>query len=707
LNAPDEALAALEARNQALATELEEATATLEAIRNGEVDAVVVGGPAGQIVYTLENADRPYRVIVEQMREGAVTLGGDGTILYCNQSFAKLIDQPSERVVGESIFDFVAEHTVLQTVFGGATTAGRSIELTLLTPLGDPVPSNVSVVELTVEFGSDRMLCMIVTDLRQNYERAREVAEANHRLALEVADRIRIEESLVIALDAAEMGSWDLDLESGKAVRSVRHDAIFGHETPLAEWSLDHALAHFIPADREAVADAFRSAEKAGRLDFERRIHRANDGAVRWVHVRGRTFYLDGRPERIAGIVSDNTERRLVEEQLRQSQKMEAIGQLTGGVAHDFNNLLMIIGGSLESLARRTQLGERAQKMLDAAQVGVARGAKLNQQLLSFARRQDMHSDVVCLTDLLPTFETLLDRAIGEGVTVETDQEPDLWSCRTDAHQLETAILNLAFNARDAMNNSGRLSLATRNVTIGEDEARRFDAKAGDYVAVSVADTGPGLEPEIAARVFEPFFTTKELGKGTGLGLSQVYGFARQSGGFVRFDSVLGQGTTVSIHLPRAEPVAAAAAALDRQPAPIREDADGAVLLVEDDADVRAAAGAMLEELGYEIVEVASGDQALNVLEAGRRVDIVFTDVIMASGMSGIELAQAIRARRPDLPVLLTSGYTAQKLNPASLDGDLPLLRKPYTLAQLSDALSGLRRGAGRPRPGDVPGANA
>jgi len=694
----DDVLRALEARNRALEAELEEATATLDAIRNGEVDAVVVGGPAGQIVYTLENADRPYRVIVEQMREGAVTLGGDGTILYCNQSFATLIDQPSDQVVGQSIFDFVAEHTVLETVFGSATTAGQSIELTLLTPLGDPVPSNISIVELAVEIGMDRMLCMIVTDLRQNYQRAREVAEANRRLAREIADRTRIEESLVIALDAAEMGSWDLDLASGKAIRSVRHDAIFGHEPMLADWSLDRTLSHFIAADREAAAAAFHAAEKTGRLDFERRIQRAGDGAVRWVHLRGRTFHREGRPERIAGIITDNTERRLVEEQLRQSLKMEAIGQLTGGVAHDFNNLLMIIGGSLESLARRAQLGERAQKLLDAAQVGVARGAKLNQQLLAFARRQDMHDDVVCLTDLLPTFETLLDRAIGEGVTVEIQQEPELWPCRTDAHQLETAILNLAFNARDAMANSGKLSLATANVTIGEEEARRFDAQAGDYVAVCVSDIGPGIDPEVAARVFEPFFTTKELGKGTGLGLSQVYGFARQSGGFVRFDSVVGQGTTVTIYLPRAEPVAAPSPIIE--PASVRGTADGSVLLVEDDADVRAAASAMLEELGYEIVEVASGDAALEVLDGGRPVDLVFTDVIMASGMSGIELARTINERRPGLPVLLTSGYTAQKLSPTSIHGELPLLRKPYTLAQLSEALGGLQRGRG-PKAGD------
>jgi CheY-like chemotaxis protein len=218
----------------------------------------------------------------------------------------------------------------------------------------------------------------------------------------------------------------------------------------------------------------------------------------------------------------------------------------------------------------------------------------------------------------------------------------------------------------------------------------QHEAAAGDYVVVSMSDTGAGLEPEKAARVFEPFFTTKELGRGTGLGLSQVYGFARQSGGFVTFESVQGEGTTVAIYLPRIN-AAAPPAAISVAPAPSHR-ADGTVLLVEDDGDVRAATRSMLEELGFAIEEAESSHEALERLTSGLHVDVVFTDVIMASGMTGIELARAIKADRPDLPILLTSGYTAQKMAPATAEGDLPLLRKPYTLAQLADALGALAR---------------
>jgi PAS domain S-box-containing protein len=674
----------LEARNRVLKEALQEANETLDAIRNGDVDAVVVGGPEGQIVYTLENADRPYRVLVEQMREGAATLSGDGVILYCNRAFADLLGRRFEDLVGERIFNFVGQRGDLERLFAQSTLRGLSIELSFVTEAG-PCPANLSLVELAVEDGAERMLCMIVTDLRQNYERAREVSEANRRLESEIADRTRVEQSLAIALDAAQMGSWELNLDTDYAIRSALHDTIFGYAAPLHHWRLHQTLDHFIDDDRAAVAEAFRQAQITGRLDFEKRIRRANDHAIRWVHVRGATFYRHGKPERIAGIIVDNTERRLIDEQLRQGQKMEAIGQLTGGIAHDFNNLLMIIGGSLESLSRRVTLDDRVQKLLDAARIGVARGAKLNEQLLAFARRQDMHEEVVCLTDLLPTFETLLDRAIGEAVKVDILRTDGLWSCRTDSHQLETAILNLAINARDAMDNTGALVLATANVQIGADQAERHEAKAGDYVMVSVTDTGSGMSPEVAARVFEPFFTTKELGRGTGLGLSQVYGFARQSGGFITLDSVAGLGTTVSIYLPRAEPVERAhPAAESPHPSPGYQ---GAVLLVEDDADVRGATYAMLEELGYAIVEAGSCQEALDILASGRHVDLVFTDVIMASGITGIELARAIKAGQPDLPVLLTSGYTAQRMAPTAGGGELPLLRKPYTLTQLAEAI--------------------
>ena len=678
----------LEERNRALETALQEANETLDAIRNGEVDAVVVGGPHGQVVYTLENADRPYRVLVEQMREGAVTLNAQGTVLYCNQSFAELIGLRNEVIVGEPIFGFVEDRGQLEAMLDRAGPEGEAAEMSMVLASGALAQVNLSMVNMAVEAGADRLLCLIVTDLRQNHERARELSQANLRLAAEIAERSRAEENLAIALAAADMGSWNLDLATDQATRSARHDAIFGYPERVARWGLKDTTSHFLPEDRQAVAEAIEGALRTGRIDIERRIRRASDGAVRWVQIKGRTTYDQGRPERIAGIVVDNTDRRLLDETARQGQKMEAIGQLTGGIAHDFNNLLMIIGGSLESLSRHVQLDDRVQKLLNAARLGVVRGATLNEQLLAFARRQDMRVEAVCVTDLLPNFETLLDRAVGEAVQVVVRRTQDLWYCKTDAHQLETAILNLAINARDAMDGRGALELLTRNVVVPAEQAAPHEAAAGDFVVVAVADAGPGMPPEVASRVFEPFFTTKEMGKGTGLGLSQVYGFARQSGGFVELETHLGQGTTVSIYLPRCEPplnLGGEAAAAAHIPS-----AEGTVLLVEDDADVRAAARAMLEELGYQVIEAASADAALAAIDRHPGIDLVFTDVIMASGLTGIELAQAIKGVRSDLPVMLTSGYTAQRLVPAAGHRDLPLLRKPYTLSQLADALSDL-----------------
>jgi PAS domain S-box-containing protein len=674
------------ARIAELEAALQEANETLDAIRNGDVDAVVVGGDEGQVVYTLESADRPYRVLVEQMREGAITLSGDGTILYCNQSFADLVGEPSQGMVGGSFFDRIEDRAGLSQMLvpGGA---GRSKEMVLRAIDGRAVPANVSIAELAAE-GEQPIFCGIVTDLTHNYDRARDLADANARLETEIAERTRAEQSLSIALEAADMGSWDLGIGYDSVVRTARHDAIYGYDPPAPRWTLEGALEHFVPEDRDAMSNAFRTAVETGRVDIEKRIRRAGDGALRWVHIIGRTFTGPAGPERIAGVIFDVTDRRLIEEQLRQGQKMEAIGQLTGGIAHDFNNLLMIIGGSLESLSRRVTLDERVQKLLDAARTGVARGAKLNEQLLAFARRQDMREEVVCLNDLLPTFETLLDRAVGETVTIDIEQAHQLWSCKVDPHQLETAILNLAINGRDAMNCSGTLRLATANAHISEEEAKRFEAACGDYVKVSVSDDGTGMDADVAARVFEPFFTTKEVGKGTGLGLSQVYGFAKQSNGFVSLDSHVGEGTTVSIYLPRTAPEPKTQAVAPA-PAPSR-DARGTVFLVEDDPDVRQATRAMLEELGYTVREAGSGRQALDALKEDAQADVVFTDVIMASGMSGIELARAIKAEYPQMPVLLTSGYTAQRLVPTAMNGDLPLLRKPYTLAELSKGLTDL-----------------
>jgi PAS domain S-box-containing protein len=664
---------------------LREAEDTLDAIRNGDVDAVVVGGPNGQRVYTLENADRPYRVLIEQMQEGAVTLSDEGILLYCNHRFAALVGADREALMGESIERFLSgtEIGAFRRLMASDRGTGRSGEFTLFGANG-PVPVNVSIADLKSDPSIPSVLCGVVTDLTHSRERSHELAAANRRLASEIEERRRVEDSLQLALDAADMGHWDLDLVTDTVTRSARYDQIFGYADTVKAWGLPMMLSQFVLEDRDAVREEFLRAESSGSVEIEKRIHRLSDGATRWVQIKGRTFYVDGRATRISGVVSDITERRHVDEQLRQSQKMEAIGQLTGGIAHDFNNLLMVIGGSLDLLDQRIERDEKTARYLAAARHGVTRGATLNQQLLAFSRRQDLHTEAVCVEELLASFANLLDRAVGEAVTVHIEPAPAQWYCHTDPHQLETAILNLVINARDAMPQGGTLTLKTELRKLDRKAAAANGASAGEYVAVSLADTGVGMKADVLDRAFEPFFTTKEVGKGTGLGLSQVYGFARQCGGFVAIESHLGVGTTVLIHLPRA---AAPGVAKAVEIPVLGVKGKGVVLVVEDDGDVRAVASSLLENLGYSVLDAKSACEALSLIESGERVDLVFTDVIMAGEMNGIDLMRKMKVAHPDIPVLLTSGYTAQRMAMGEIAEDVQLLRKPYAQVDLSLAV--------------------
>lgn len=675
-----------------LVSRLREAEETLEAIRTGEVDAVVIEGSQGQQVYTLENADRPYRVLVEQMQEGAVTLSEDGTILYCNERFATLVGSPHDGIIGQQLTGYFSADEA-ETLSGMiATGAGPGIagEFAIADSAGREVPVNISLIDLKVDGAMPRLVCGIVTDLTSSRMRARELGVANARLADEIVERRKTEENLQLTLDAAEMGIWELDLADDQMRCSLRHDRIFGHATSPLAFDLATLVSRFVPEDRSRVLEAFERARATGAVEFEHRIRRASDNAVRWVNVKGRTFYDGGRPVRITGVTADITQRREVDEQLRQAQKMEAVGQLTGGIAHDFNNLLMIIGGSLDMLGRRMTDEPRVRMLFEAARQAVARGSKLNQQLLAFSRRQNLQMEVVQINDLVPTFEHLLDRAVGETVRIEFVKDSSLWECRTDPHQLETAILNLAINARDAMPQGGRLVITTANRSVDDALASRWEASAGEYAMVSVADTGLGMSPEVLAHVFEPFFTTKDVGKGTGLGLSQVYGFAKQSGGFVTVSSAPGRGTVVEVLLRRSTESVAAI----QKPAETRlETGTGLVLVVEDDAGVRATTRGMLEDLGYSVLCAATAGAALEIIRANAGLDLVFSDVVMPDGMSGVELARRIGSLRPALPVLLTSGYTAQQAIPELPTGEQALLKKPFSQADLSIAIRKMTAG--------------
>jgi CheY-like chemotaxis protein len=380
---------------------------------------------------------------------------------------------------------------------------------------------------------------------------------------------------------------------------------------------------------------------------------------------------------------------------------MEAVGQLASGIAHDFNNLLSSVLGNLELLDMR--LGdERLRKLVQAAARSAQRGAKLNDQLLAFSRKQHLAPRSVDLNALIGGVEDMLRRTLGGTVDVRTALASDLWSALVDPHQLELVILNLAINARDAMPLGGGVTIATRNVAAGEID-KSLGLAPGDYVRLSVADTGVGMTPEVLARACDPFFTTKEVGKGSGLGLAQVYGVARQSGGALRIESTVGQGTAVEIYLPRSfgRP---AAAAEPRQRQPAGTVAGGAtVLVVDDHEDVREVATAQLEALGYQVVQAASGKVALDLLGSGNGIDLLMVDYAMPE-MSGVDLARAVQRKCPEMPVLIVTGYA----DTALVHGQIPLARimkKPYRMTELAEAVENLlrRRGAERPAGNVVP----
>jgi PAS domain S-box-containing protein len=548
-----------------LRARLREAEETLELIQGGEVDAVVGRGPLGQQIYTITHADRSYRLLVEQMKEGAVTLSSAGLIVYCNEAFASLLGGRAEQIIGTRFEQFILQSDIpLFETLRGSANGGR-IALTLMASGQSEVPVNLSLSALP-DSADGRIVCGIVTDLRQLRQSTQELADAGVRLADQIEVRQRAE-----------------------------------------------ALLH-------------------------------------------------------------------------QAQKMEVVGQLTGGLAHDFNNLLMVISGNL-TLIRRHVTGDRVMQRLDQVLGAVERGAKLTQQLLAFSRIQSLSPESICVNNLLPDIEFLIRRAVGSQIDVRFDMSDDLWFCRVDPNQLESAFLNLAINARDAMARGGSLTIATANTVLDQQAAAGLGEIApGRYVAVTLTDTGTGMSPDTLSRVFEPFFTTKEVGKGSGLGLSQVYGFARQSGGHIALLSEVGKGTSVRLFLPWTEPVASIVAENVEVASPVVAD-PVKILIVEDDGDLRELAIQLVEELGYPACSAGNGAEAIAALDRDPKIGLLFTDILMPGGMNGFELAWEVRHRRPEIAILLTSGFPGNFSPGIPSREDFDIIRKPFTQADLAAAL--------------------
>jgi PAS domain S-box-containing protein len=451
----------------------------------------------------------------------------------------------------------------------------------------------------------------------------------------------------------------------------------------------EHFSRFYTEEDRAAgvPARALQTAESEGRFEAEGwRVRK--DGSRFWAMViidpiRDEAGKLIG----YAKVTRDMSERRAIEEQLRQSQKMEAVGQLTGGLAHDFNNLLTGISGSLELMQARIAQGRTAEidRYILAAQGAVKRASALTHRLLAFSRRQTLDPKPTNVNRLLNELEDLIRRTVGPGVQVEVVGASGLWPTLVDPNQLENSVLNLCINGRDAMPDGGKLTIETSNKWIDERASRSHDLPVGQYVSVCVTDTGTGMTPDVIAKAFDPFFTTKPIGEGTGLGLSMIYGFARQSGGQVRIYSEVGEGTTMCLYLPRYSDDAALAEEIERPPGAQATGEGEVVLVIDDEPTVRMLVAEVLAELGYAVIEAPDGPAGLKVLDSNARIDLLITDVGLPGGMNGRQVADAARVGRPDLKVLFITGYAENAvIGKGRLAEGMYVVTKPFQMDMLA-----------------------
>ncbi|MET0719742.1 MAG: response regulator [Tardiphaga sp.] len=551
----------------------------------------------------------------------------------------------------------------------------------------------------------------------------------DHQATIALRER---EAELARVQQIGRIGGLEVDLRTGfRNRRSPEYLLVHGLPPDAANESHEDWVRRIHPDDRAATEAKFRDAVKNGVSEYsvQYRIIRPSDGEVRWISVKSLIERDEnGRALRLVGAHTDVTDEvnadralrkseeearqlaaklaelnatleqrveektrereaagerlKITEEALRQSQKMEAVGQLTGGIAHDFNNLLTGIVGSLDLMRTRLAQGrtENVARYIDAAMTSANRAAALTHRLLAFARRQPLIPKPIDANALVVSLEDLLRRTIGERLDLSIVAADGLWGTLCDPNQLESALLNLAINARDAMPDGGRLTIATANQPVGDASAGTLSP--GDYICISVSDTGTGMSPEVVARAFDPFFTTKPIGQGTGLGLSMIYGFARQSNGHVGIDSTPGQGTTVMLYLPRHDGAIAEAAV-----ASAREDAHAAtgetVLVVEDEPVVRGIILEMLQDQGYRVLDAVDGPSGLRILQQ-HRIDLLITDVGLP-GMNGRQLADQARETRPELRILFITGYAESvAIAEGFLQPGMEMITKPFDLDDLS-----------------------
>jgi PAS domain S-box-containing protein len=661
---------------------------------------------------------------LDALPELAVIVGPEGNVLAANRIFARTFDGSVATLIGHSLFDILetpAERalTYLRRCAGnrqplpGALSFRKSDGQILdcfctgsaLRPSGQIAPRTIFLRfrqkaeaaagfavlnqkisdlsrEITGRHAADAELRRLNDTLEQRIEeRTREVREVFGKLHESERHFRHLVESVIdyaifMLNPEGFVTSWNSGAERIKGYGADeiigQHFSLFYTEDDRRNGVPDHALA---------------TARRTGRFGADGwRVRKGGD--LFWASVVINAVHdEEGNFVGFAKVTRDLTERRAMEDQLRQGQKMEAIGQLTGGIAHDFNNLLTVISGNIETVQRRIGAADPGlDRLIQAALRGVERATTLTHRLLAYSRRQPLDPKPTELNRLIIGMSDLLVRSLGEHIKIETVLSAGLWRGSVDPNQLENAVLNLALNSRDAMAEGGKLTLETANTYLDEAyAAAHSEVAAGQYVMLAVSDTGAGMTPDIVEKAFEPFFTTKAMGEGTGLGLSQVYGFTKQSGGHIKIYSEPGEGTTVRIYLPRAGDPPSRASDDPQQISPADMGGTETILVVEDNDDVRAYTTEILRELGYRVFEATEGDEALALLASEPEIALLFTDIGLPGPFNGRQLSDEARRRRNDLKVLFTTGYAQNAIiHQGRLDPGVQLIVKPFNFAGLA-----------------------
>lgn len=644
------------------------ASEALDAISAGEVDAVVVYEPDGPRLSHLEGPDEPFRTLVEHIQEGALSVKSDGRISYCNGHFARLLATSPENLVGAPLGRFVelepsAFHALVERGLREATRA----EVALRTPSG-AVP-----VQLTLGPLARATCCVVVFDLRER-KRGEEAAAAT-LAAHDLRQRFRL-----LVESISDYAIYFIDPQGRVAAWTAGAQSMTGHTEADV---IGQSITLFYPGDameRGEPEGALRTASETGRAESEGwRVRK--DGSRFWAYaVITRIEDGSGQLAGYAEVTRDMTTQRALEQQLRQSQKMDAVGRLAGGVAHDFNNILSVLLGHALMILEDLDADDPIRADIEEMKVAAFRAADLTRQLLAFSRQQVVEPRLLDLNASLASLDRMLRRLLGVDVDLCVIPAIGTLTIRADPTHIEQIIMNLAVNARDAMPRGGTLTIETESVEFDAESARRgIDLTPGSYVLLRVIDTGIGMDATVQARIFEPFFTTKDKGKGTGLGLATVFGIVKQWGGHVWVESEPGRGTTFEICWPRAVGAVSVIRPSAPPPALARQKGGETILLVEDDAQVRTMTRNILRRSGYAVLEAANGGEALLLCEQHvEPIDLLLTDVVLPL-MNGRQLAVRLSEIRPNMRVLYMSGYTDDVFRKDLLESGITVLQKPLT----------------------------